>query len=124
MREGGYIRYDGRKSDQLLQDCRELLEDYQGSLKRLHAAVAIAREFMEAGKPVAAICHGPQVLIATGLMAGRTATCYRKMAQELKASGVHYQDQAVVVDDKLITSRQPSDVPAFLRAIFTILGLD
>jgi protease I len=86
-------------------------------------AVAIARDFLEAGKPVAAICHGPQVLIPSGLLAGRTATCYRGMAAELKAAGVVYQDRAVVVDGNLITSRKPADLPAFIQAIFNVLGL-
>jgi protease I len=81
-------------------------------------AVAIARHFLQADKPVAAICHGPQVLIATG-----RATCYRDMRQELEAAGVNYQDREVVVDGNLITSRQPADIPAFMRAIFRIMGL-
>jgi protease I len=86
-------------------------------------SVAIARDFLEAGKPVAAICHGPQVLIPSGLLAGRTATCYRGMAAELKAAGVVYQDRAVVVDGNLITSRKSADLPAFMQAILNILGL-
>ena len=86
-------------------------------------AVAIARYFLEAGKPVAAICHGPQVLIPTGLVAGRSATCYHSMARELAAAGVDYQDREVVVDGNLITSRQPADLPAFMRAIFKALDL-
>jgi protease I len=63
------------------------------------------------------------VLIATGLLAGRSATCYRGVRRELEAAGVNYQDRAVVVDGTLVTSRQPADIPAFMRAIFTILGL-
>ncbi len=93
------------------------------SLRKDPEAVAIARHFLQADKPVAAICHGPQVLIATGLLAGRTATCYRDMRQELEAAGVEYLDREVVVDDNLITSRQPADIPAFMRAIFGIMGL-
>jgi protease I len=94
------------------------------TLRTIPAAVAIARHFLEADKPLAAICHGPQLLIATGLLAGRTATCYRNMKQELRAAGVNYQDRAVVVDGKLITSRQPADIPAFMRAIFKVIDLD
>lgn len=93
------------------------------SLRMNPKAVAIARHFLQADKPVAAICHGPQVLIATGLLAGRTATCYHDMRQELEAAGVNYQDREVVVDGNLITSRQPADIPAFMRAIFRIMGL-
>lgn len=94
------------------------------SLRANPDAVAIARYFLEAGRPVAAICHGPQVLIPTGLLAGRTATCYRGVRQELEAAGVNYEDREVVVDGNLITSRQPADIPAFMRAILAAIGLD
>jgi protease I len=94
------------------------------TLQKNPAAVAIARHFLAVGKPVAAICHGPQVLIPTGLFAGRTATCYRKMRQELERAGVTYQDSEVVVDGNLISSRQPADLPAFMRAILDAIGLD
>lgn len=93
------------------------------SLRKIPEAVAVARQFLQADKPVAAICHGPQLLIATGLMAGRTATCYRDVAQELEAAGVNYQGREVVVDGNLITSRRPADIPAFMRAIFRIMRL-
>jgi protease I len=93
------------------------------SLRKIPEAVAIARHFLQTGKPVAAICHGPQLLIATGLLAGRIATCYRDMRQELKLAGVNYQDREVVVDGNLVTSRKPADIPAFMEAIFSIMGL-
>jgi len=93
------------------------------SLRKNPEAVAIARHFLQAGKPLAAICHGPQLLLATGLLAGRSATCYRNMRQELEAAGVNYQDREVVVDGNLVTSRQPADIPAFMEAIFRIMGL-
>jgi protease I len=78
-------------------------------------AVEIARDFFLKEKPVAAICHGPQTLITAGLLQGRHATCYRTVAEELKAAGAHYEDKEVVVDRNLVTSRQPSDLPAFMR---------
>ncbi len=93
------------------------------SLREIPQAVAIARHFLQANKPVAAICHGPQLLIATGLMAGRTATCYRSVREELEAAGVNYLDREVVVDGNLVTSRQPADIPAFMRVIFRMTGL-
>lgn len=92
-------------------------------LQKNPLAVAIAGDFLAAGKPVAAICHGPQVLIPSGLLAGRSATCYGGMAAQLKAAGVDYQDRAVVVDGNLITSRKPADLPAFIQAILDMLGL-
>jgi protease I len=78
-------------------------------------AVEIARDFFMKGKPVAAICHGPQTLITAGLLKGRHATCYRTVVEELKAAGAIYEDKEVVVDGNLVTSRQPSDLPAFMR---------
>ncbi len=93
-------------------------------LQKNPRAVAIARHFLDAGKPVAAICHGPQLLIPTGLLAGRSATCYRGMRRELEAAGVHYLDREVVVDANLVSSRQPSDISAFMAAIFELTGLE
>lgn len=78
-------------------------------------ALNIVKDFFMKNKPVAAICHGPQTLISAELLKGRHATCYRTVAEELKASGAIYEDKEVVVDGNLITSRQPSDLPAFLR---------
>jgi protease I len=78
-------------------------------------ALEIARHFFLNGKPVAAICHGPQTLITAGLLKGRHATCYRTVVDELKAAGAVYEDKEVVVDGNLVTSRQPSDLPAFMR---------
>jgi protease I len=78
-------------------------------------ALEIARSFFARGKPVAAICHGPQILISAGLLQGRHATCYTSVADELKKAGALYEDREVVVDANLVTSRQPADLPAFMR---------
>lgn len=78
-------------------------------------AVEIARHFFQKNKPVSAICHGPQTLITGGLLKGRRATCYRTVAEEMKGAGAIYEDTEVVVDGNLVTSRQPSDLPAFMR---------
>ena len=78
-------------------------------------ALAVARHFMEQGKPVAAICHGPQTLISAGLLRGRQATCYKTVAGEMRDSGALYEDREVVVDGNLVTSRHPADLPAFMR---------
>jgi protease I len=82
---------------------------------------AIARAFFGAGKPVGAICHGPQILVSAGLLNGRRATCYRTVAEELRAAGAEFQDREVVVDGKLVTARQPSDLPAFMRELVRLL---
>jgi protease I len=78
-------------------------------------ALEIARNFFARGKPVAAICHGPQILVSAGLLRGRRATCYTSVADELKQAGALYEDREVVVDAHLVTSRQPVDLPAFMR---------
>jgi len=90
-------------------------------LRKQQAALEIARSFFAGNKPVAAICHGPQILISAGLMQGRRATCYKIAATELKEAGAHYEDRELVVDGNLITSRQPSDLPAFMREIMRVL---
>lgn len=87
------------------------------AIRKEKEAQEIARHFVENNKPVAAICHGPQTLISAGLLKGRHATCYKTVAEELKASGAIYEDKEVVVDGNLITSRQPADLPAFMREV-------
>lgn len=77
----------------------------------------IAADFFSKNKPVAAICHGPQILISAGLLKGRKATCYQSVVPELKNAGARYEDSEVVVDGNLITSRSPADLPAFMREI-------
>ena len=92
------------------------------TLRKEAAAIAIAQDFMRSDKPVAAICHGPQILISAGVLVGRRATCYRSVAEELKQAGALYEDREVVVDGKLVTSRQPADLPAFMREMVRLLG--
>jgi len=85
-------------------------------------ALDITRRFFAGGKPVAAICHGPQILISAGLLRGRRATCYRTVAGEMKEAGALYEDCEVVVDGNLVTSREPADLPAFMRETMKLLG--
>jgi protease I len=85
-------------------------------------AQTIARDFFVKSKPVAAICHGPQTLISAGLLKGRRATCYRTVAEEMKAAGALYEDSEVVIDGNLVTSRQPDDLPAFMRELMGMLA--
>ncbi|MFZ3045845.1 MAG: type 1 glutamine amidotransferase domain-containing protein [Desulfatirhabdiaceae bacterium] len=92
-------------------------------VRNVPKALEIARSFFTHSKPVAAICHGPQILISAGLLKGRRATCYMSVADELKKAGALYEDQEVVVDANLITSRQPADLPAFMRETMKKLGL-
>ena len=76
-------------------------------------AVDFAQQFLESGKPVAAICHGPQTLIETGLLEGRTMTSYPSLRTDLTNAGVDWVDREVVVDNGLITSRSPKDLESF-----------
>jgi protease I len=89
-------------------------------LKKEQRALAIAKHFFADKKPVAAICHGPLILAAAGLLRGLEATGYRSTKAELVSSGANYRDQEVVVDGNLITSRQPSDLPAFSREMIKL----
>lgn len=91
-------------------------------LRKEPHALNIARYFFEHDKPVAAICHGPQILISAGLIKGREATGYQSIREELEQAGAVYRDQKVVTDRNLITSRKPSDLDAFTEAIKRCLG--
>ncbi len=77
--------------------------------------IAFAQHFLEQGKPVAAICHGPQLLIETGMIDGREMTSYWSIKTDLKNAGVQWVDREVVVDNGLVTSRSPEDLEAFNR---------
>lgn len=85
------------------------------TLRNDKQAVAFVRAFMEKEKPVAAICHGPQVLIETGLLGGRKMTSYSSIKTDLMNAGVDWVDEEVVNDQRLITSRSPDDLPAFIE---------
>jgi len=91
-------------------------------MRMRHAMVDLARDAMEAGKPVAAICHGPQLLISANVLRGRTLTCWPSIAVDVKNAGGLYVDKPVVEDGNLITSRKPDDVPAFCEAIIRVLS--
>ena len=79
-------------------------------------AVIFTRKFMDSGKPVFSICHGPQLLISANKIRGRKITGWKSIVQDLKNAGALYEDKEVVVDGNLISSRQPSDLPAFINA--------
>jgi protease I len=91
-------------------------------MRMRHAMVDFAREAMEAGKPVAAICHGPQLLISANVLRGRTLTCWPSIAIDVKNAGGLYVDKPVAQDGNLITSRKPDDVPMFSDAIIRVIN--
>jgi len=76
-------------------------------------AVAFAKHFLQEGKPIAAICHGPQLLIETKMLQGRRMTSVAAIKTDLKNAGVKWEDDEVVTDNGLVTSRTPKDLPAF-----------
>jgi protease I len=84
-------------------------------LRMIPEAVDFVREFFEAGKPVAAICHGLWPLIDAGVVGGRTVTSWPSLKTDLFNAGARWVDQEVVTDNGLVTSRKPDDLPAFNR---------
>jgi len=87
-----------------------------------HAMVDLVRDCLVAGKPVAAICHGPSVLVNARVLPGRTLTCWPSIAVDVKNAGGRYVDRPVVEDGNLITSRKPDDLPAFNDALLRQLA--
>jgi len=79
-------------------------------------AVRFAKEFVESGKPVFAICHAPQLLITADVIRGRIITGWKSIVQDIKNAGAEFIDREVVEDGNLVSSRSPSDLPAFIEA--------
>jgi len=82
-------------------------------LRREAAAVEFVKAFFESGKPIAAICHGPQMLIEADVIRGHKVTSFSSIKTDLKNAGAQWIDQEVVVDQGIVTSRSPDDLPAF-----------
>lgn len=80
------------------------------------------RAMSEAGKPLAVICHGPWLLVSAGLVRGRTLTGYHSIRDDVMNAGGHWLDQEVVEEGNWVTSRQPSDLPAFTRAMIALFS--
>lgn len=85
-------------------------------------AVDFVASFFEREKPVAAICHGPWMLIEADVVEGRTATSYASIRTDLRNAGANVVDEQVVTDDNLVTSRNPDDLPAFNDAVRTLFA--
>ena len=112
------------KVDKLITDAD--IADYAGlvipggvinpdKLRVEEKVVSFVKEFLESGKPIAAICHGPQVLIETDLLRGRKLTSYSSIKTDLLNAGADWVDEEVVVDNGLVTSRSPDDLKAFCK---------
>jgi protease I len=108
-------------------------EDYDGlmlpggvmnpdKLRMNKKAVDFIKHFIQSSKPLAVICHGPQTMIETGLLRGRTMTSYPAIKTDLINAGVNWQDQEVVVDTGIVSSRSPGDLDAFNRKLLEELA--
>lgn len=86
-------------------------------MRRYPSMVKLVKDFFEAGKVVAAICHAGWMLASAEIVQGKTVTCFFSIKDDLIHAGANYVDQEVVVDGNLITSRKPDDLPAFMRAV-------
>ncbi len=100
----------GRDFDALLMPGGLMNPD---AMRQEESALEFVRHFFEAGKPVAVICHGPQVLINADLVRGRTMTSWPALEVDMKNAGANWVDEEVVVDNGLVSSRKPDDIPAF-----------
>jgi deglycase len=130
---------EGKKGARLVADTTfdELTPDQAGSFELLlipgggspenlrinDSAVDFTRRFVESGRPVASICHGPQLLISANVLKGRTTTSVNKIRDDVMNAGARYVDEPLVVDGNLISSRVPGDLPVFNEAIGAALGV-
>ena len=90
-------------------------------LRAHQVAVRFVKEFLESGKPVFSICHAPQLLITADVLKNRKITGYTSIIQDIKNAGADFIDAEVVVDGNLVSSRDPDDLPAFIRESLHIL---
>jgi protease I len=90
-------------------------------LRMNEQVVYTVKKFVDAGKPVAAICHGPWLLVEADVLRGRTATSWPSIRTDLKNAGANVVDKEVVVDGPIVTSRNPGDIPAFTKAFIDLV---
>ncbi|MFW6132859.1 MAG: DJ-1/PfpI/YhbO family deglycase/protease [Planctomycetota bacterium] len=91
------------------------------NIRKDEAVLDFTRAISKAGKPIAAICHGPQVLATADVIEGRTMTCFSGVSAELTDAGATYKDEPVIRDGNLVTSRLPKDIPVWLATMETVL---
>ncbi|MGA7353150.1 MAG: type 1 glutamine amidotransferase domain-containing protein, partial [Acidobacteriaceae bacterium] len=85
-------------------------------------AVQFVKDFVATGRPVAAICHGPWMLVEADVVRGKTFTSWPSVKTDLKNAGAHWVDKEVVTDGQFISSRKPDDIPAFSRTLIEAVG--
>ena len=121
-----YDKADTFKVDRTVEEARA--EDYDAlvipggvgnpdTMRTDENAVQLVRDFFEQGKPVGVICHGPWMLVEAGVVRGRKVTSWPSLQADIRNAGGDWVDQEVVVDDGLVTSRKPDDLPAFNEKI-------
>ncbi len=91
-------------------------------LRRYESVSKLVKGMDDAGKIIASICHGASVLVSAGILKGRTVTCFLAVKDDVVCAGAKYVDEEVVVDNNIITSRTPDDLPAFCRKIIELLS--
>ena len=91
-------------------------------LRTIPKAVAFVRHFFDAGKPVAAICHGPWTMVEADVVRGKRVTSWPSLKTDLKNAGANWVDEQVVRDGLLVTSRKPDDLPAFCREMLALFA--
>ena len=124
-KKGTRLEADAAFGDVAVDEFDALVIPGGGSPEKLRIvddAVDFTRAFVETGKPVAAICHGAQLLISAGVLPGKTVTCVKGIRDDVKNAGATYVDQALVEDGNLITSRVPGDLPQFDAALVRSLA--
>ncbi len=125
-KKGDSLEADTTFGDASVDDFAMLVIPGGGSPENLRIhdpAVAFVRQFVQSGKPVASICHGPQLLISAKVVEGRTLTSVNKIRDDLINAGADYVDEALVEDGNLISSRVPGDLPRFNEALGRALGV-
>jgi protease I len=123
---GGYFPIDVALSDAKPDDFDALLLPggvmNPDKLRMQPQAVDFVKAFFDAGKPVAAICHGPWTVIEAGAAKGRRITSWPSLKTDLRNAGAEWVDEEVVVDGNLVSSRQPDDIPAFNREMISLFS--
>jgi protease I len=126
-----YDKADTFQVDKTVDEAR--VDDYDGlvlpggvgnpdTLRTDDDAVRFVREFVESGKPVGVICHGPWTLVEADVVRGRTLTSWPSVQTDIRNAGGNWVDEEVVVDDNLVSSRKPDDLPAFCREVVKLFA--
>lgn len=127
--EHGYQLKPTKTIDQVIPDDYDLLlipggfpDGAPATVRKIRKAQEVARAFFAKNKPVASICHGPWTLVSAGVVKGRRLTSYWHdgVPQEIQKAGGTWEDEEVVVDGNLVTSRYPMDLPAFCREMLKV----